>query len=132
LHKRAIARATKAGISKLFIMAAKLSTHVLDLTLGAPAAGLTVELWRRDGEPRLLKTVCTNADGRTDAPLLAGAEVAAGAYELVFHVAAYFAARGVDCPFLGRVPICFNLAGGASCHVPLLVSPWAYSTYRGS
>ncbi len=113
-------------------MPGKLSTHVLDLTRGAPAAGLKIELWRQEGAPRLLKTVATNADGRTDAPLLAGAEVAAGGYELVFHVREYFAGRGVECPFLDRVPVRFILAEGASCHVPLLVSPWAYSTYRGS
>jgi hydroxyisourate hydrolase len=113
-------------------MHGKLSTHVLDLTRGAPAAGLKIELWRQDGTPRLLKTVITNADGRTDEPLLRAAEVAAGAYELVFHVGAYFTARGVDSPFLDRVPVRFRLTEAASCHVPLLVSPWAYSTYRGS
>jgi 5-hydroxyisourate hydrolase len=113
-------------------MPGKLSTHVLDLTRGAPAAGLKIELWRQDGPPCLLKTVVTNADGRTDAPLLGPAEVAAGAYELTFHVREYFAARGVECPFLDCVPVRFQLTEGASCHVPLLVSPWAYSTYRGS
>jgi 5-hydroxyisourate hydrolase len=113
-------------------MAAKLSTHVLDLTRGAPAAGMKIALWRRDGSAAPLKTVVTNADGRTDAPLLGAGEVAAGAYELVFHVGEYFTALGTACPFLGLVPVRFNLAEGASCHVPLLVSPWAYSTYRGS
>jgi hydroxyisourate hydrolase len=113
-------------------MPGKLSTHVLDLTRGAPAAGMKIELWRQDGSARALKTVVTNADGRTDAPLLAAAEVTAGTYELIFHVGAYFAARGVECPFLDRVPVRFILAEAASCHVPLLVSPWAYSTYRGS
>jgi hydroxyisourate hydrolase len=113
-------------------MAAKLSTHVLDLTRGAPAAGMKVELWRRTGTPRRLQTVVTNADGRTDAPLLGAGEVAAGEYELTFHVGEYFAARGVACPFLGEVPVRFHLDEGASCHVPLLVTPWAYSTYRGS
>jgi 5-hydroxyisourate hydrolase len=113
-------------------MPAKLSTHVLDLTRGAPAAGMKIELWRRDGVPQLLKTFVTNADGRTDAPLLAGGEVAAGGYELLFYVAEYFTAGGTPCPFLSQVPLRFNLAEGASCHVPLLVSPWAYSTYRGS
>jgi 5-hydroxyisourate hydrolase len=113
-------------------MAAKLSTHVLDLTRGVPAVGMKIDLWRHDGAPRLLKTVVTNADGRTDAPLLAGGEVVAGAYELLFHVAEYFTALGTACPFLGQVPIRFHLGDGAACHVPLLVSPWAYSTYRGS
>jgi hydroxyisourate hydrolase len=113
-------------------MPGKLSTHVLDVTRGAPAAGMKLELWRQDGVPRLLKTVVTNADGRTEAPLLGPGEVAAGAYEILFHVREYFTARGVDCPFLDRVPVRFALTDGASCHVPLLVSPWAYSTYRGS
>jgi len=114
-------------------MPAKLSTHVLDLSRGAPAAGMQIELWRRDGAPRLLKTVATNADGRTDAPLLAAGEMAAGAYELVFHVREYFAARGQDSPFLDCVPVRFALSDAASgYHVPLLVTPWSYSTYRGS
>jgi 5-hydroxyisourate hydrolase len=113
-------------------MAAKLSTHVLDLTRGLPAAGMKIELWRQDGTPRLVKSAVTNADGRTDGPLLGAGEVAAGAYELVFHVRQYFAARGTACPFLDQVPVRFHLAEGASCHVPLLVSPWAYSTYQGS
>jgi 5-hydroxyisourate hydrolase len=114
-------------------MPAKLSTHVLDLTTGRPAAGMTVELFRRDAEPGSLKTVTTNADGRTDLPLLEGAKVAAGNYELVFHVRDYFAARGVECPFLHRVPVSFSISEAtASYHVPLLVTPWSYSTYRGS
>lgn len=113
-------------------MPGKLSTHVLDLTRGAPAAGLKIELWRLDGSARPLKTAVTNTDGRTDAPLLGAGEVAAGAYELIFHVGAYFTARCVECPFLDRVPVRFVLTTEASCHVPLLVSPWAYSTYRGS
>ncbi len=114
-------------------MPAKLSTHVLDLTLGKPAAGMTVELWRRGAGPVRVKTVTTNADGRTDAPLLGEAEMAAGDYELVFHVRRYFAARGEACPFLDEVPIRFAITDAtAGYHVPLLVSPWAYSTYRGS
>jgi hydroxyisourate hydrolase len=114
-------------------MPAKLSTHVLDLTRGAPAAGMRIELWRRGPDPERLKTAVTNADGRTDAPLLGPGEMAAGAYELVFAVREYFAARGQDCPFLGSVPIRFELADpAASYHVPLLVTPWSYSTYRGS
>ena len=114
-------------------MPAKLSTHVLDLTLGKPAAGLPIELWRHDPRPALLKAVVTNADGRTDAPLLAGADLAAGTYELLFHVKDYFGARGVECPFLDRVPVRFAITDvNGSYHVPLLVTPWAYSTYRGS
>ena len=114
-------------------MAAKLSTHVLDLTTGRPAAGVKIELWRRGATPALLKTVMTNSDGRTDGPLLAAEEVVVGAYELVFFVKNYFAARGVDCFFLEEVPIRFSIFDpAASYHVPLLVTPWSYSTYRGS
>ena len=112
---------------------AKLSTHVLDLTTGKPAAGLRIELWSQASPPVLLKNVVTNADGRTDGPLLAGDEMKAGSYELVFLVKDYFGARGVECTFLDRVPIRFHLADAqGSYHVPLLVTPWAYSTYRGS
>ena len=114
-------------------MPAKLSTHILDLVSGRPAAGMKIELWRRGAQPALVKAVTTNADGRTDAPLLVGGEMAAGAYELVFHVRAYFAARGVDCAFLDEVPVRFELSDvSAGYHVPLLVTPWAYQTYRGS
>lgn len=114
-------------------MPAKLSTHVLDLTTGRPAVAMKVQLLRRSKEPALVKTITTNADGRTDLPLLEGTEVLAGDYELVFHVRDYFAARGVGCPFLDRVPIHFSVAdASASYHVPLLVTPWSYSTYRGS
>jgi 5-hydroxyisourate hydrolase len=114
-------------------MPAKLSTHVLDLTSGRPAAGMTIDLWRRGDAPVRLKTVTTNADGRTDAPLFGPDEMAVGAYELVFHVRRYFAARGTECVFLDEVPIRFAISdAGAGYHVPLLVTPWAYSTYRGS
>lgn len=114
-------------------MPAKLSTHVLDLTLGQPAARMKLQLWRHDGTPVLLKTVTTNADGRTDSPLLDATEMKAGAYELVFAVKAYFAARGVTCVFLDEVPIRFAITdAAASYHVPLLVTPWSYNTYRGS
>src|SRR5262245_37117255 len=118
-------------------MSAKLSTHVLDMAHGCPAAGMTIELWSLVHErPKLLKTVRTNADGRTDLPLLSAEEITPGAYELVFYVADYFAAKSValtDPPFLDRVPVRFSISDvRASYHVPLLVSPWAYSTYRGS
>ena len=107
-------------------MSPKLSTHVLDSANGRPAAGMKIEL-RAGGT--LLKTVVTNADGRTDAPLLAGAEVAAGEYELLFHVGDYFGTRA----FLDIVPVRFIISDpAAGYHVPLLCSPWAYSTYRGS
>ena len=113
-------------------MSGKLSTHVLDLTLGRPAVGMKVELLRR-GSSIPLKVIATNADGRTNAPLLSPAELFAVDYELIFHVRDYFSGRGVECLFLDRVPICFSVAdAGASYHVPLLVTPWSYSTYRGS
>ena len=115
----------------------KLSTHVLDTAHGCPAQGMRIELWLiSDTPPRLLKTVTTNADGRADAPLLSAEEMTAGQYELVFHVGDYFASKGVALTqprFLDRVPVRFGLADpAASYHVPLLCSPWAYSTYRGS
>jgi hydroxyisourate hydrolase len=114
-------------------MSAKLSTHVLDLTIGRPAAGMKIELWQQTPARRLLKSATTNSDGRTEGPLLSGAEAVAGVYELVFHVRAYFTAHGVECPFLDSVPIRFSIAdGSAGYHVPLLVTPWSYSTYRGS
>lgn len=114
-------------------MSAKLSTHVLDLSAGKPAAGMKIQLLRQGKDPIALKTVTTNADGRTDAPLLNEREIAAGDYELVFHVREYFVAQGVACPFLDRVPVRFSIADAASgYHVPLLVTPWSYSTYRGS
>jgi 5-hydroxyisourate hydrolase len=113
-------------------MPAKLSTHVLDLTSGRPAAGMTIELWRLEPDRIRLKTVTTNQDGRPDGPLLAADEMAVGRYELVFFVKQYFAA-GDAVPFLDQVPIRFGIAdASASYHVPLLVTPWAYSTYRGS
>src|SRR5689334_25104410 len=113
-----------------------LSTHVLDLTRGRPAAGLTVELWRVGAEVPI-KTVVTNADGRTDAPLLEGDEFVAGEYELIFHVGDYFAGAGAGLSaadrFLDRVPVRFTVRDTqARYHVPLLCTPWAYSTYRGS
>jgi 5-hydroxyisourate hydrolase len=115
----------------------KLTTHVLDLANGCPAAGMRVSLFRLDdGAASLLKAVVLNADGRAESPLLEGAEHRPGRYRLVFAVAAYFAGRGAvlaDPPFLGEVPIDFSIAAADQhYHVPLLASPWAYSTYRGS
>ena len=116
----------------------RLTTHVLDTAAGRPGAGLRIELRRveGDGGGRLLKAVTTNDDGRCDAPLLQGDELEPGVYELVFDVGAYFAARSAIMaapPFLDRVPIRFGIADpSAHYHVPLLMSPWAYSTYRGS
>lgn len=114
-------------------MSAKLSTHVLDLTTGRPAVGMVIQLLRTGREPALLKTVTTNVDGRTDGPLLDEEAMAVGGYELVFHVREYFSGRGVECTFLDQVPIRFAITDAAAgYHVPLLVTPWAYSTYRGS
>ena len=115
---------------------AGLTTHVLDTAHGCPAGGMTVELWRDGAAPEHLKTLTTNADGRTDRPVLAPEEAVAGGYILKFHVAAYFRARGAQLaspPFLDVVPIAFAIAdAGAHYHVPLLASPWSYATYRGS
>jgi len=98
---------------------------------------MQIELWRLGEEkPKLLKTVRTNSDGRADEPLLSAGEMRVGEYELVFYVGEYFAEKKVAASkvrFLDRVPVRFGIAdAGASYHVPLLVSPWAYSTYRGS
>ncbi|MGI8819759.1 MAG: hydroxyisourate hydrolase [Chthoniobacterales bacterium] len=103
-----------------------LSTHVLDTARGCPAAGMKIELWSGS---TLLKAVTTNQDGRTDAPLLSGDEMRAGTYELLFHVGAYFG----EATFLDQVPVRFTISDArAKYHVPLLVTPWGYSTYRGS
>lgn len=111
----------------------KLSTHVLDLTNGKPAEGMRIELWNLDGKPVLLKAVTTNADGRTDTPLLDAATMAIGSYELLFFVKDYFVTHHKDSVFLDRVPVRFVIASAtATYHVPLLVTPWAYQTYRGS
>jgi 5-hydroxyisourate hydrolase len=116
---------------------AKLSTHVLDTASGLPAAGMAFRLERVEPGPRTeLKRGSTNADGRSDGPLLDGVELQAGRYELHFHVAEHYRARGLalpEPPFLDVVTLRFGIADAqASYHVPLLVSPWSYSTYRGS
>jgi hydroxyisourate hydrolase len=118
-------------------MSGNLTTHALDLAQGRPAAGMRVELWRLDdgGARTWLTTAVTNDDGRVDTPLLAGDDFLVGAYELVFAVDAYFAAEGLGAspPFLTSVPVRFTIVDpDAHYHVPLLVTPWAYSTYRGS
>jgi 5-hydroxyisourate hydrolase len=115
----------------------KLTTHVLDLANGCPAAGMRVALFSlAGGVAQPLKSIVLNADGRADAPLLEGSEHRPGRYRLVFSVAAYFAARGTalaEPPFLDEVPLDFGIASAEQhYHVPLLTSPWAYSTYRGS
>lgn len=115
----------------------KLSTHVLDVTQGKPGAGVEVELYAvDDGERTLLRRTVTNQDGRCDAPLLQGDEMRPGKYELVFAAGDYFATQGVALPeprFIDRVTIAFGIADATqNYHVPLVVSPWSYSTYRGS
>ncbi len=113
------------------------TTHVLDTSRGQPASGLTVDVYRWDGAARrLLASVVTNADGRTDAPVIADSDIAEAEFELVFHVGEYLdrtqgPAGGVR--FLDLVPIRFGVSdAGQHYHVPLLLSPFGYSTYRGS
>jgi 5-hydroxyisourate hydrolase len=115
----------------------RLSTHVLDTVHGKPASGVAVELFAIEGDSRRrLLATRTNADGRTDAPLMSGDAFRVGTYELVFHVGDYFRTLGTSAanpPFLDLVPIRFTLAEpDGHYHVPLLVSAWSYSTYRGS
>ncbi|RTL30888.1 MAG: hydroxyisourate hydrolase [Burkholderiales bacterium] len=121
-----------------------LTTHVLDTVHGTPAEGMKLELYVRetspdgcgDGRWLSLRSVVTNADGRLDRPLLSGSDFKTGCYRLIFDVEGYFRAKGVVLPkpaFLGKVPLDFGIADAQShYHVPLLVSPWSYSTYRGS
>ncbi|MCU0801372.1 MAG: hydroxyisourate hydrolase [Rhodobacteraceae bacterium] len=115
----------------------RLSTHVLDTARGRPAAGMTVTLYRITGQAhRKIATAVTNADGRTDAPLLEGAALTAGRYELVFATGEYLRATGQAADamlFLDEIPIRFGVADAAGhYHVPLLLQPFGYSTYRGS
>jgi 5-hydroxyisourate hydrolase len=113
----------------------RITTHVLDTAAGRPAAGLRLVLSRLDASPTVVAEAVTNADGRVDRPLLEGASFAIGRYEIVFHVGDYFRRAGAALPdpsFLDLVPLRFGVAEDAHYHVPLLVSPYAYSTYRGS
>lgn len=136
-------RAKRAGrvevYAKVYTLYAMghLSTHVLDTAHGCPAAGMRVSLERLDADQwTRVKSLVLNHDGRTDGPLLDAAAMAVGRYRLLFEVAAYFRARGVvlpDPPFIDVVQLDFGLADAAGrYHVPLLASPWSYSTYRGS
>jgi len=115
----------------------RLTTHVLDTARGKPAAGVKIVLYRVGGDARrkIAETV-TNADGRTDAPMLAGEDFTTGSYELVFHAGDYLRATGQaggEVLFLDQIPIRFGVPdAGQHYHVPLLISPFAYSTYRGS
>jgi len=110
----------------------RLTTHVLDLLRGGGAPGIEVELYALEPERRLVACARTNATGRTDDPLLAGDAFSVGRYELVFRVGAYFAAQGIAA-FFDDVPVRVRIQDGAAhYHVPLLVAPWGYVTYRGS
>jgi 5-hydroxyisourate hydrolase len=115
---------------------ARLTTHVLDVAAGIPAGGMRIELHDSSVPPRRLAEVRTNVDGRCDRPLLEGESMRTGRYTLTFHVGEYFRARGVELPdpaFLDEVVVRFGIANAdQSYHVPLIVSPWSYSTYRGS
>jgi 5-hydroxyisourate hydrolase len=116
---------------------ARLSTHVLDTAAGLPAAGVRIELYALEGATRrLVKETRTNADGRTDEPVLSGVAYGPGTYELVFHAGDYFRGRGMTLPepaFVDVVPIRFGMHElDGHYHVPLLVSPYSFSTYRGS
>jgi len=119
-------------------VAGRLSTHVLDTHSGKPAAGIELELIELAelGESRLIARAVTNADGRTDEPLVHGRPVPIGRYELMFNAAKYFSERGVpmsDPPFLDKIPLRFSVSEPEGhLHVPLLVTPWSYATYRGS
>jgi 5-hydroxyisourate hydrolase len=116
----------------------KLSTHVLDTMHGHPARGVRIDLYRIDeaGQRTSLRTVQTNADGRCDQPLLGPEDIQAGIYELVFFAGDYFAGQGVKVPeprFVDQVVVRFGIANPAeNYHVPLVVTPWTYATYRGS
>ena len=115
----------------------RLTTHVLDTALGKPAAGLRIDLYRIENEERRhITSVTTNGDGRVDGALLEGVGFTAGVYELVFHAGDYLRASGAKLPdpaFLDRIPLRFGVAGPSGhYHVPLLLSPFGYSTYRGS
>ncbi len=113
----------------------RITTHVLDTAAGRPAAGLKVILTRIDGGTRVVAEAVTNADGRCDRPLVDGSAFVTGQYEITFRVGDYFRAQGValpEPPFLDVVPVRFGVAEDGHYHVPLLVSPYGYSTYRGS
>ncbi len=113
----------------------QLTTHILDNSAGLPAGGVRIELHERTaGGLRLLSTTTTGADGRTSAPLLAGAQFKSGRYQLTFHTAEYFRARGVELPepaFIEQASIQIGIAADQHYHVPLLIAPWSYTVYRG-
>lgn len=113
----------------------RLTTHILDTMHGKPAAGVDIRLFALDDERRLLATAISNSDGRSEKPLLEGEVMQTGTFELEFDIGAYFASLSVpvdDPAFLDTVVIRFSIRADEHYHVPLLVSPWSYSTYRGS
>jgi 5-hydroxyisourate hydrolase len=129
--------ATRIALPRERASEGRLTTHVLDTSAGRPAGALEVVLYRVIGKTRQeLKRTVTNADGRCDEPLLAGRKMASGRYEIVFHAGRYFREAGAKLPepaFLDEVPIRFGISdASAHYHVPLLISPYGYSTYRGS
>lgn len=114
-------------------MTGYLTTHVLDTARGCPAAGMRIELFRLNGEAReKLVEMTTNADGRTDSPILPQADFQTGSYELVFHAGDYLRSTGAPTDFLDVIPLRFGMAAADHYHVPLLLSPFSFSTYRGS
>jgi 5-hydroxyisourate hydrolase len=113
----------------------RLTTHILDTAQGRPAANVDIRLFCIDGERKLVTSTTSNADGRTDEPLVEGDTMQGGCYELEFDIGPYFSAQGMTAgepAFLGTVVIRFSVATDQHYHVPLLASPWSYSTYRGS
>ncbi|MGB0507976.1 MAG: hydroxyisourate hydrolase [Pikeienuella sp.] len=114
-------------------MSGYLTTHVLDTGAGCPAANLTIDLYRIEGDARThLRSMVTNGDGRTDSPILPQDEFATGDYELIFRTGPYLITNGATDDFLPEVPVRFRMVEPSHYHVPLLLSPFGYSTYRGS
>ncbi len=112
-----------------------LTTHVLDTAAGKPGDGISLQLFRLGDDRKQIYTGVTNADGRTDKPILSEEDFALGTYEIIFNVGDYFAVSAIPAstpPFLGNVVLRFTISEDQHYHVPLLVSPWSYSTYRGS
>jgi len=117
-------------------MSGFLTTHVLDTARGCPAAGIRIDLFKIDGETRVLvRSLTTNADGRTDSQILPAAEFTTGTFELVFFAGDYFDAIGMELAepkFVDQIPLRFGMSEASHYHVPLLLSPFSFSTYRGS
>ena len=112
----------------------KLTTHILDTSMGTPAQGVEIKLYKRnDSSLKLINSAKTNVDGRCNEPLLSGDLFEEGCYEIEFNIGHYYATKEIDCPFLKDVVIRFYISNSdENYHVPLLISPFSYSTYRGS